>query len=109
MTWYYESFKVVPKGWQDWHRDYPQIELRWILRVVPDGSMWKIVEGTYSAIMTTRLEQRYLDERFHLWENAVERAHDLVSTVAVGGIGRRSMTWPEAKAYAEATYDRQLF
>lgn len=109
MTWYYESFKVVPKGWQAWHREYPHIELRWILHVVPEGSKWRMVRGEYGAMHYTVLDQRYLDERFDTWQEAVERAHDLVSTVAEGGFGPRAMTWPQAKAHTEATYDRQLF
>lgn len=110
MTWYYESFKVVPHGWADWHRDYPQVELRWILRVVPVGNnKWKIVAGQYSALSWTFLDEQYLKERFHSWEAAVSRAHDLVSTVAVGGFGSRALTWPEAKAKVEAEHEAVLF
>lgn len=64
-------------------------------------------EGNYSAISYTRLSKEYLDERFDTWDDAVSRAHDLVSTVAVGGID--SKTWPEAKVRAESQYDPVLF
>lgn len=108
MTWYYESFWVHPHGFYEWHKKYPKTENRWILRVVfdrPDGK-WKIVRGEYSAIMHTRLDQEYLDERFDSWKDAVNRAHDLVSTVATSHQG---LTWPEAKARIEAESDPVLF
>lgn len=105
MTWNYESFWVVPKGWQAWHKEYPQIELRWKLRVVAVDKQWMIVEAAYSALSCTHLDQQYLDERFDSWKDAVGRAHDLVSTVATSHQG---LTWPEAKAKVEATYDRTL-
>lgn len=110
MTWFYESFWVVPKGWAEWSKSYPDIELRWVLKIVREkaySGRWRIIEGNYSAISYTRLSKEYLDERFDTWDDAVSRAHDLVSTVAVGGID--SKTWPEAKVRAESQYDPVLF
>ena len=108
MTWNYESFWVVPHNWQNWIKNYPGVECRWQLRVEFDlkDQQWKITQREYSAIMHTRLDQQYLDERFDNWEDAVARAHDLVSTVATSHQG---LTWPEAKAKIEAETDQRLF
>lgn len=112
MTWSHESFWVAPKGWAEWSKSYPDVELRWIVHVVRErkySGQWRIVEGNYSALSCTRLDQKYLDERFDTWEEAVSRAHDLVSTVAVGGFGSRALTWPEAKAMAESEKEAVMF
>lgn len=108
MTWNYESFWVHPYNFYEWHKRYPKVENRWILRVVFDrrAGKWQIVEGDYSAIMHTRLDQVYLDERFERWQDAVERAHELVSTVATSHQG---LTWPQAKSRIECEEDPVLF
>ena len=107
MTWNYESFWVIPHNWQHWIKKYPKVELRWKLRVVFDSrdEKWKIVRGEYS-IMQTQLDQKYLDMRFDTWKEAVDLAHDLVSTVATS---HRGDTWPVAKARIEAEEDPVLF
>lgn len=100
MTWYYESFLVVPKGWRDWHKENPDIELRWKLHVVPaEKGNWKITTGWYGGTMHTKLDPRYLDKRYKSWQEAVDSAHIIVSTVAKSHQG---LTWPEAKARIEA-------
>ena len=106
MTWYYESFWVRPHGWQDWAKRYPKVECRWKLRVIASRSgKWKIVQDSY-GIMMTQLDEEYLSERFDNWQDAVARAHDLVSTVATS---HRGDTWPVAKARIESEEDAVLF